>query len=341
MSGHFASESTQIIDPFGDGPTCQRDIEYLLKLRVNVVRAYAIDPTVDHSECMQALADAGIYIIADLGGTKTEVITRGVGLWNYQLYDRFTSVVDAFHNYTNVLGFFAGNEVVNGSDGSGSAAFVKAATRDVKAYMRKKNYRAIPVGYSAGDYEDIRVATADYLNCGDQDNAIDMLGLNLYSWCGDASLTMSGYDQRIAEMKNYSIPVFLSEYGCTQPSPRNFTEVQAIYGSKMTSVFSGGIVYQYYVDDAEDYGTGCDVPVLMIYQLIGREQVSLPFSGILSLHPPTTRTFPSRWLPQVLHRLLSSLTVRQTLLKDVPRQGHRGLHRQRFHQFPTPAFALV
>ena len=36
-------------------------------------------------------------------------------------------------------------------------------------------------------------------------------------------------------------------------SPRNFSEVQAIYGSPMTGVFSGGIVYQYYADDA-NYG---------------------------------------------------------------------------------------
>lgn len=36
---------------------------------------------------------------------------------------------------------------VNGSD---TAPFVKAAIRDVKSYRDSKNYRNIPVGYSAG-----------------------------------------------------------------------------------------------------------------------------------------------------------------------------------------------
>ncbi|KAF2104840.1 putative 1,3-beta-glucanosyltransferase, partial [Rhizodiscina lignyota] len=250
-NGHFASESTQIIDPFGDGPTCQRDIAYFQKLGLNTVRAYAVDASQDHSECMQYLADAGIYVITDLGGNNP--ISQQDPQWNYPLYDQFTSVVDAFQNYTNILGFFVGNEIVNTTGTSNAAAAIKAATRDIKAYIKKKNYRTIPVGYSSGDDADVRMLIADYLNCGDQDDSIDMLGMNLYSWCGDSSLTESGYDQRIDDFQNYSIPLFLSEYGCNTPSPRNFTEVSAIYGNEMTKVFSGGIVYQYYQDEA-DFG---------------------------------------------------------------------------------------
>lgn len=33
---------------------------------------------------------------------------------------------------------------------SGAAPYVKAAVRDVKAYRDSKNYRKIPIGYSAG-----------------------------------------------------------------------------------------------------------------------------------------------------------------------------------------------
>lgn len=203
---------------------------------------------------MGHLADAGIYIVADLSGTAGQSINRTNPQWNYELYDRFTSVIDAFHNYTNVLGFFVGNEVTETTETTGAMAFVKAAARDMKAYMKKHNYREIPVGYSAADSSDVRPPIADYLNCWNQDNAIDMLGLNLYSWCGDSSLQMSGYSDRIDELKNYSIPVFLSEYGCNIESPRKFTEVKAIYGNSMTEVFSGAIAYQFYHDDA-DYGT--------------------------------------------------------------------------------------
>jgi hypothetical protein len=53
---------------------------------------------------------------------------------------------------------------------------------------------------------------------------------------------------------NSSIPVFFSEYGCNKPSgiPRVFNEVQALYGTKMTSL-SGGLVYEY-SQETSDYG---------------------------------------------------------------------------------------
>lgn len=35
---------------------------------------------------------------------------------------------------------------------SGAAPYVKAAVRDIKAYRDSKNYRKIPIGYSAGMY---------------------------------------------------------------------------------------------------------------------------------------------------------------------------------------------
>ncbi len=37
------------------------------------------------------------------------------------------------------------------------APYVKAAVRDVKAYRESKNYRKIPIGYSAGTYFPIMV----------------------------------------------------------------------------------------------------------------------------------------------------------------------------------------
>lgn len=217
------------------------------------MRAYAVDPTQDHSECMAEFAAAGIYVLTPLSGSKSEVIDGEVPEWNYGLYQRYTAVVDAFQNYTNVLGFFAGNEVANTSQTSNALAFVKAAVRDTKAYIKQKGYREIPVGYATNDYEEINDQLADYLNCGDANDIADFQGLNEYGWCGDSNLEESGYDQLISQYRNYSVPVFLSEYGCDEPSPRNFTEVQAIYGSSMTGVFSGGVVYQYYADDA-DYG---------------------------------------------------------------------------------------
>jgi hypothetical protein len=49
--------------------------------------------------------------------------------------DLYVTTIDAFSKYQNVLGYHVGNEVVISPDGTGAAAFVKAAARDVKAYL--------------------------------------------------------------------------------------------------------------------------------------------------------------------------------------------------------------
>jgi Glucanosyltransferase len=63
-------------------------------------------------------------------------------------------------------------------------------------------------------------------------------------------MEQSGYDRRVQELSNFSVPVFLAEYGCSSPSPRQFGEVQAIYGPLLENGFSGGAVYQYFQDDS-------------------------------------------------------------------------------------------
>jgi len=211
-----------------------------------------VDPKKDHSQCMQMLQENDIYVISDLSA-PTLSINRASPAWNDELYDRYISVIDMFSNYTNVIGFFAGNEVSNNNTNTDASAFVKAAVRDMKAYIAARGYRQMYVGYATSDDATIRENEANYFNCGDQADAIDFWGYNIYSWCGDSDYIESGYVDRVAEFSNYSAPAFFAEYGCNTVHPRQFTEVQALFGANMTPVFSGGIVYMYF-QETNDYG---------------------------------------------------------------------------------------
>ncbi|KAH2677022.1 hypothetical protein KXV51_003214 [Aspergillus fumigatus] len=244
--------SSTYIDPLSDATLCKRDVPIFRELNTNTIRVYAIDPTANHTECMQMLADAGIYVISDLSD-PSQSIDRSDPSWETTLYNRYTSVIDALAPYNNTLGFFAGNEVSNTVGTTDASAFVKAAVRDMKAYIKEKGYRSMGVGYATNDDSSIRVNMADYFNCEDSDESIDFWGYNIYSWCGDSSYTESGYSVRTEEFRNYSVPVFFAEYGCNEVTPRKFTEIEALFGDKMNDVWSGGIVYMYF-QEANNYG---------------------------------------------------------------------------------------
>lgn len=165
------------------------------------------------------------------------------------MFQRYTKVVDVMSKYSNTLGFFAGNEVSNQKNNTAASAFVKAAVRDTKAYIKTKVNRPIGVGYATNDDADIRENLANFFDCGKTEEAIDFWGYNIYSWCGDSSFTDSGFDVRTKEFQDYNVPVFFAEYGCNTPRPRLFTEVGALYGSQMNNVWSGGIVYMYFEEE--------------------------------------------------------------------------------------------
>lgn len=248
--------SSNLKDPLADSDVCERDIKYFKDLGVNTIRIYSIDNTKDHKKCMNLLADAGIYVLFDVN-TPYASITRGesskCSYNSYYLNEVFASILKVA-DYNNTLGFFAANEVINDNDSTSAATYVKAVIRDMKHFIKNRKLRSIPVGYSAADVEENRLQTAHYFNCGDDELArADMFGFNDYSWCGKSSFTKSGYDQKVEAYSNYSIPIFLSEFGCNEIRPRPFTEIEEIYSERMTHVFSGGLVYEYSEEDNE-YG---------------------------------------------------------------------------------------
>jgi hypothetical protein len=181
-------------------------------------------------------------------------IPQGGAMWTSTQFSAFSAVMDSFHNYTNTLGFFVGNEVVATDTQSEAAPYIKAAARDMKAYRDSKSYRPIPVGYSAADIAELRPMLQNYLVCGPTEaDDIDFFGLNSYEWCGDSSFNVSGYNTLNDQATTYTKPIFFSETGCIKPPPRTFADQSAILGPDMNEVWSGAIVYEW-IYEANSYG---------------------------------------------------------------------------------------
>ena len=117
------------------------------------------------------------------------------------------ATIDTFQKYDNTLLFYSANEVINDDSTTFAAPYVKAVTRDMKAYIKARSYRSIPVGYSAADVESNRYQMATYMNCGNDAVRSDFFAFNDYSWCDPSSFTISGWDKKVQTFSNYSIPI--------------------------------------------------------------------------------------------------------------------------------------
>lgn len=194
---------------------------------------------------MNELAAAGIYLALDLNTPKYSINQESPAKsYNEPYLQSLFATVDEFQKYSNTLLFFSGNEVINNIQTSAAAPYVKAVTRDIKQYIGNRKYRQIPVGYSAADIDDNRIEAAQYFNCGTDDERSDFFAFNDYSWCNPSSYKTSTWEQKVKDFSNYSIPIFLSEYGCVKKD-RTWQEVGTLYGTQMTPVYSGGLVYEY------------------------------------------------------------------------------------------------
>ncbi|KAK7948163.1 glycolipid anchored surface protein [Apiospora aurea] len=240
-------------DPLVDTDQCKLDAALMKTLGANTIRVYHVDSSSDHDGCMAAFADAGIYVTIDMDTFHTYILPENTS-WNKSQLDEYNKVMDAFHNYDNLLGLYVGNEIIAQANQSLAAPFIKAAARDTKAYRDAKGYRKIPIGYSAADIAELRPMLQDYLTCGgNASENVDFFGLNSYEWCDPATYQTSGYQTLQVNASDFPVPIFFSETGCNVPGPRLFADQAAIFGPDMVKSWSGAIIYEW-IQEANHYG---------------------------------------------------------------------------------------
>jgi hypothetical protein len=229
----------------------KRDIENFKALGINTVRIYTIDNSQSHKQGMKMLADAGIYLALDANTPKYSLNRENAGSLHASYNDVYLqsvfATVDEFAQYDNLLLLFSGNEVINDKTNTNAAPYIKAVTRDMKAYIKSRKYRQVPVGYSSADVAENIEQQALYFDCGSDDERADFFAFNDYSWCEPSNFVQAGWDKKVETYKNYGKPIFLSEFGCIT-NKRTWGEIGALYSDKMTSVYSGGLVYEYTVE---------------------------------------------------------------------------------------------
>lgn len=244
-------------DPLLDTEALTRDIEQFKELGINTIRIYTIDNSANHDEAMSMLCEAGIYLALDANTPEYSLNRENLASLHASYNDVYLqsvfATIDAFAGYSNLLLFFSGNEVINARNNTNAAPYIKAVTRDMKNYIRAQSSRAIPVGYSSADVAENIESQALYFACGEDEIArSDFFAFNDYSWCDPSSFEQSGWNVKVQTYSNYSLPLFLSEFGCIT-NVREWNEIEALYSENMTIAYSGGLAYEYTLE-ANGYG---------------------------------------------------------------------------------------
>lgn len=259
----------------------ERDIAHFVKLNVNAVRIYAVNPGLNHDAFMCALKSAGIYVII---GLAADCENCAIGeepapdCYHPDLKSRGEFIIHEFSRYDNVLAFSAGNEVnivVPFEEPQMNAPCQKKFMRDMRAYIKGcPSMRQIPVGVELADTK--RKLNSQYYNCrSDPDDELEnaeYYGINVYLHCDGSAQTiedMQGFNDLRTMFANFklTIPVMLTEFGCLSPSfptidgyegQRNFLQVDALFSSTFASTFAGGFVFEYstekvFAEDSSPY----------------------------------------------------------------------------------------
>lgn len=262
-----------INDVLDDPNGCAFDGLEMKKKGFNVIHVWATDVKRNHSVCMKAYQDLGLYVLINL--LSLDALDPGSKLWNMKKYGDLVLAIDNLVAYPNLLGFVFSDRL-NTNQGvpapNASYTNVKAAIRDLKLHLKENKYRAIPFGIGSSVSGPNSIETT-YLLCGNMtEQKVDFSVQFLPSRCTlqnniDLIKSPSVFDK-------YGIPLLLSDFTCDIKSSgfRNFTELSMLYGPELSNIvsltfendkrfrtyssmkWSGGTIYKYR-EDQEHLGT--------------------------------------------------------------------------------------
>jgi len=141
-----------------------------------------------------------------------------------------------------------GNDDNDGSQASSRIGERGENQAEEECHMgRNSKRRVLPLGYSASDVANVRTPMFQYCAAGPDEEAMDFYALNNYSWLGNVSIQVAGWDRLEQAFHDTPVPVFFSEYGAHNGQPREFHETtKGVYDPSMTDTFSGGVVYEFF-----------------------------------------------------------------------------------------------
>ncbi|KAJ7312644.1 1,3-beta-glucanosyltransferase [Mycena albidolilacea] len=229
------------------------------------------DSSLNHDACMNALSAAEIYVMLELALPYNGSIDTVQPSWSTNLLSQsvmalqYIKTIDTFAKYDNLLAFNVGNEVIM-PNATSSAPFIKAAVRDIKAYLTSISSSAL-VGYATIDGTSaFRHGVAEYLACDPSgsnsgSSSIDFFGLNSYEQSLPATAARLTTD---FEEFPFTIAACVSRpcdlMGLAELNEDRRSEFvigslggggsisDSLFSQPTTDVLSGGIAYSYFPD---------------------------------------------------------------------------------------------
>ncbi|KAH7112570.1 Glucanosyltransferase-domain-containing protein [Dendryphion nanum] len=248
--GLTQTASKSPVDTLANGAACKRDIPFLLQLRVNVVRVSNIDVSKDHKECLDAFADAGIYIMAEMRSPTQWMEPKPEWTrWDVPLFQQYISVAEQLSNFTNVLGFVLG-DTGDRAENSPGLPFFKAAIRDIREHVKQKNMREVPIGWVLGSpFLALKTTEQlDYMTC--EEPRVNFLAVGLREVDDNGCTRDLRINETTSIYKNTPVPAFLYDHGCVNRNAtgdlRKFGQISRLYSQDVASVLSGGILQTYF-----------------------------------------------------------------------------------------------